>query len=199
MSRDTQFFGSRTARSSYGMDSGPVDNWRRRGVCRTDPDRWFPDNVAAGGEARHICVRHCPVLDRCRAEMARQVAQECPPLGAVAAGVSWNQAGTVSAWQPMTKRCELCPPEMTAEEMRRAELDIAAYAAQTRLPVQPSQARVDLLAHEQLIVEMARGNATDREIAAAIGGHPASVGRVRRRTFKRAPGWHEARTVREGQ
>jgi hypothetical protein len=189
-----------TSRSAYGLDSQPVDDelWARRGLCR-DGDLWFARDAETRGLARHICLRHCPVLEQCMARMERRAKRGVTPNSTVEAGVSWNQQSRVSSSQPIARKCDLHCREMTAEELSQAERDIAAYALKHGARVQRAPARKGAVkAHAGKIEELARQHVTDAEIARQLGlDSKAGVGKVRRAAgLVRRKGWHEAPEVR---
>jgi hypothetical protein len=90
------------------VSTATLDNpraWERQAMCAVDPDLFHSNvRIAAWGkvaEARHICLRHCPVREQC----ARAIG---PMRGAVVGGVYYNADGEQSAYQPLATRCRLC-------------------------------------------------------------------------------------------
>lgn len=81
--------------------------WETRALCGLDPDLWHARvgsvNWGGVGEARHICLHHCPVQAEC--------AQNIPPMrSAVVAGVFYNQHLRQADYQPIADRCRICRP-----------------------------------------------------------------------------------------
>lgn len=73
------------------MTTPTLTRWEDDAACRpaapVSPDWWWPDtntrveDDTASGRALHICLTHCPVLDRCR-----QAAEQSPPEHPVVVG-----------------------------------------------------------------------------------------------------------------
>lgn len=79
--------------------------WWDRAACAADPEMWFSGRSAIEGNARHVCLRHCPVLPQCLAE-----ADRLRPTFGVQGGILWVESGHIltgqpSRHQPLTRRC----------------------------------------------------------------------------------------------
>lgn len=91
---------------AYGLTAAPPAAWEHRAVCGTqDPDLWHGADSQVNwqriAEAKHICQRHCPVLEEC----ARDIG---PMRTAVVGGVFYNSHNKVSDYQPVANRCRIC-------------------------------------------------------------------------------------------
>lgn len=84
--------------------------WEENAICSTslvDQDLWTSSSRNSQGEARHICLSHCPVLDECRRYYS-------PGSGQTAAGVTYRQGGRrdtpkpMDSQPPLAARCSLC-------------------------------------------------------------------------------------------
>jgi hypothetical protein len=77
------------------------DHW----PCTEDPELWFSTNGDDRAEAMHVCLSHCPILQRCR-----EWAEAEPPVVAVQAGVVWTWDRTPDRRRhPVAHRCRRCP------------------------------------------------------------------------------------------
>lgn len=81
-----------TARTAYGLDSGPDRlDWRQHAACKatmdmhSDPGKPWSDKAA---RMAHICRTHCPVIVPCLAD-----AEEHRPVCGVQGGRVWVHAG----------------------------------------------------------------------------------------------------------
>jgi hypothetical protein len=80
-----------------------ADDWA--GPCTVDPETWVDGNPARSAIAAHLCLHHCPVLDRCRRDLA--AAPELLLHAVVQAGVIHTEAGQPSRRTPAL-HCALC-------------------------------------------------------------------------------------------
>lgn len=84
--------------------------------CSTNPDLWFSDNRAERELAAHICLTHCPVLDRCH-----EITAHVRVPGTVQAGQLQTEDGP-AVRQPLVnyKHCTQCHgrPPATAPTSR---------------------------------------------------------------------------------
>lgn len=94
---------------AYGLTADHMAPWELLAECgKHDPDLWHARegglNVQQIGEARHICLHHCPVREQC----ARDIG---PMRGAIVGGVFYNQYSEQSSCQPLAERCRICRPK----------------------------------------------------------------------------------------
>lgn len=87
------------------LDKRPP-NWREQAACRLDPERWFVGRIKADGEARHVCLYHCPVVEPCHADTQRPN----PPEHGVEGGILWVHKakpphGRPAQHQPLAGTC----------------------------------------------------------------------------------------------
>lgn len=77
---------NRMSRSAWGLGADRGDpNWMRRGACANTGDLFCSDHTDDEAKAIHLCRRHCPVLDQCKAHAAQDT-----PVGLVQAGARWH-------------------------------------------------------------------------------------------------------------
>lgn len=90
------FFGRH---KSWGLDA--ADNWRERGLCRTNPETFFPleRNDRAAAEAVAIC-HQCPVLVDC----SKLTADLRPTHGVWAATTESQRQHKSLAWNRLLQR-----------------------------------------------------------------------------------------------
>jgi hypothetical protein len=77
-------------RTAYEPDIDRDSDWRRDGLCKSDPDLWSSPLQKDIHRAQHIC-KHCPVMVQCRAE-----GEQTPHglrLGTVWGGVYYSRRG----------------------------------------------------------------------------------------------------------
>lgn len=74
------------SRAAWGLDSGSESSgsWRRFAICAQQPELW-EEGGGNNAKAVHMCVRHCPVLEPCRAD-----AEEHRPQSGVQGGIVWR-------------------------------------------------------------------------------------------------------------
>ncbi len=89
-------------RSAYGLTLPRDEDWRLHGLCRENPDLWTSPAMADIHRAMHICVRHCPVKQQCRAE-----GEQIQDLGSVYGGVYYSRRGATTTVPPLI-RCGWC-------------------------------------------------------------------------------------------
>lgn len=101
--------------AKYPQADGVDRNWFARAACRAyDPDWWTGDHL--GGHAachhaiaRHICLRHCPVLHQCRAEAkARPWLYRNSVMGGLLI-LAKNDNARLATHQPGTEACARTP------------------------------------------------------------------------------------------
>lgn len=80
---------SRMRRSTSGLDTPRGDDWRQRALCRGRSNLF--ESSAYRSFAAHICRKHCPVLDECKAWAAGTSLREI-----TAAGEYWTSFGRPS-------------------------------------------------------------------------------------------------------
>lgn len=83
-------------------------NWRRRGLCRHEPDLWAAKRRELRVQAAHICRAHCPVLAQCADAMQSTPADRM--IGMVVAGVIHGDEGNViiTSRLLLPARCRHC-------------------------------------------------------------------------------------------
>jgi hypothetical protein len=107
-------------RSAYGLDVPRSDeiDWRREAPCRETPDLWFPESPGRAAYPVHVCLNHCPVIDRCRQDIA-----EWSPRACVQAGVFFNDSSKQPgphSYQPRSMPCgSLCGVEEPPKPPRK--------------------------------------------------------------------------------
>jgi hypothetical protein len=116
------------ARSAHGLDTGvETGTWREDAACRSDPDLWFESGSARWAEAAHICLRHCPVLEKCGTTLLAELRRGVRPQDAVVAGVRFNADRQPRPTNPRAHTCVQCQRDPRDDPETRAA--IAAYTS----------------------------------------------------------------------
>jgi hypothetical protein len=84
-----------------------AEDWRRRGLCRNDPDLWTGGTDP--GMAAHICG-HCPVLRQCKDDL--KTVDPYWLRGVVQAGVMHNDRGDLDRVHSVRHWCSFCSTDL---------------------------------------------------------------------------------------
>ncbi len=96
--------------------------WERLGLCGKNPEIWCDEGRVTRVTARHVCLRHCPVLAQCADRYEEMIGTPKAFTSIVIAGLALDGLGQAVKLDGVRADCWICnpliPPEMVLARIR---------------------------------------------------------------------------------